>query len=247
MVVPDSRLQGTHRGAAACQLLRATSPDESFEAPFAVFHQRYSTNTKPTWERAQPFRFICHNGEINAIQGNINQMRAREARLGADDVAPVELLRPVLDTSGSDSAILDNALELLVRGGRDIRHGMHMLVPDSWETRTDIAPDLRDFYRYHSCLVEPWDGPAGLVFTDGIRVGATLDRNGLRPLRYQICEDGLVIVSSEVGTVDVVRTRQRQARQARRGSADLRRPDAVRTDPGRHDREAVRRLAGAVR
>jgi len=177
--------------------------NDSYEAPFAIFHQRYATNTTPTWSRAQPFRFLCHNGEINAIQGNINWMRAREEHLGAGDLASEEILRPVVDTNGSDSAILDNALELLVRGGRDIRHALHMLVPDSWETREEISPDLRAFYRYHSCLIEPWDGPAGLIFTDGIRVGATLDRNGLRPLRYQICEDGLVVVSSEVGTVDV--------------------------------------------
>jgi glutamate synthase (ferredoxin) len=177
--------------------------DERYEAPFVVFHQRYSTNTTPTWERAQPFRFLCHNGEINAIQGNINQMRARQARLGADGLASADLLAPVIDTTGSDSAMLDNALELLLRGGRDIRHGIHMLVPDAWETKDDVGSELRGFYRYHSCLVEPWDGPAGLVFTDGVRVGATLDRNGLRPLRYQLCEDGLVVVSSEVGTVDL--------------------------------------------
>jgi glutamate synthase (ferredoxin) len=176
--------------------------DERFAAPFAIFHQRYSTNTTPTWERAQPFRLLCHNGEINAIQGNENLMRAREGRLGADWASP-ELLHPVIDGAGSDSAKLDNALELLIRGGRDVRHAIHMLVPDFWERREDLDADLRGFYRYHSCLIEPWDGPAGLVFTDGVRVGACLDRNGLRPLRYQICEDGLVVASSEVGTVDV--------------------------------------------
>ncbi|HYZ93493.1 MAG TPA: glutamate synthase-related protein [Actinomycetota bacterium] len=174
-----------------------------FEAPFTVFHQRYATNLRPTWERAQPFRFLCHNGEINAIQGNINQMRAREARLGADGLAPPELLSPVLDMTLQDSGLLDNALELLVRGGRDVRHALHMLIPSFWEERDDISADLRGFYRYHSCLVEPWDGPAGIIFTDGIRVGAALDRNGLRPLRFQICEDDLVVVSSEVGTVDL--------------------------------------------
>ncbi len=181
--------------------LDLAEPD--FEAPFAIFHQRYATNTRPTWERAQPFRFLCHNGEINAIQGNMNLMRAREAHLGADDLAPPELLHPVLDSTLQDSGQLDNALELLVRGGRDVRHAMHMLIPSFWEEREDLSADLRGFYRYHSCLIEPWDGPAGIIFTDGIRVGATLDRNGLRPLRYQICEDGLVVVSSEVGTVDV--------------------------------------------
>jgi glutamate synthase (ferredoxin) len=177
--------------------------DPAFEAPFAIFHQRYSTNTRPSWERAQPFRFLCHNGEINAIQGNVNWMRTREGRLGADALASAELLHPLVDESGSDSAMLDNAVELLVRGGRDVRHAMQMLVPDFWEKRADLDPEVREFYRYHACLIEPWDGPAGLVFTDGIRVGACLDRNGLRPLRYQICSDGLVVCSSEVGTVDV--------------------------------------------
>ncbi len=177
--------------------------DDAYTAPFAIFHQRYSTNTTPSWERAQPFRFICHNGEINAVQGNENLMRTREGHLGRDDLAPAELLRPLIDPKGSDSGKLDNALELLVRGGRDVRHAMHMLIPDFWEMREDLPDDLRAFYRYHSCLVEPWDGPAGVVFTDGVRVGATLDRNGLRPMRHQICDDGLVVVSSEVGTVDV--------------------------------------------
>ncbi len=195
-----------YKGLVAATQLANFYPDlaeADFEAPFVVFHQRYATNTRPTWERAQPFRFLCHNGEINAIQGNINQMRAREARLGADDLAPPELLSPVLDTTLQDSGMLDNALELLVRGGRDIRHAAHMLIPSFWEEREGISDDLRGFYRYHSCLIEPWDGPAGIIFTDGIRVGATLDRNGLRPLRFQLCEDGLVVVSSEVGTVDV--------------------------------------------
>ena len=173
-----------------------------FRAPFAIFHQRYSTNTAPSWERAQPFRFLCHNGEINTIQGNVNWMRAREGRLGAEDLAPEELLSPVIDETGSDSAMLDNALELLVRGGRDIRHALTMLVPEAWE-QFDVDPALRDFYRYHAALMEPWDGPAALIFTDGERVGATLDRNGLRPLRYAVCEDGLIACASEAGAVDL--------------------------------------------
>jgi len=199
----------SYKALASATYLADFYPDlanPDFEAPFTVFHQRYATNTRPTWERAQPFRFLCHNGEINAIQGNINLMRAREGRLGGGsdwELAPAELLSPALDTTLQDSGMLDNALELLVRGGRDVRHAMHMLIPSFWEEREDLSAELRGFYRYHSCLVEPWDGPAGIIFTDGIRVGATLDRNGLRPLRYQICEDGLVVVSSEVGTVDV--------------------------------------------
>ena len=183
--------------------------DERLRAPFAIFHQRYSTNTTPSWERAQPFRFLCHNGEINTLDGNRAWMRAREGSLGAGELAsldgtdPEELLRPVLDPDGSDSAMLDNAVELLVRGGRDVRHALAMLVPAAVEHDPDASDELRDFYRYHACLTEPWDGPAGLVFTDGRLVGATLDRNGLRPLRYEVCEDGLVVCASEVGAVDL--------------------------------------------
>ncbi len=174
--------------------------DERFDSAFAIFHSRYSTNTAPTWERAQPFRMLCHNGEINTIEGNVNLMRAREGSLGADWVES-DLLRPVIESDQSDSAKLDNALELLVRGDRDVRHGLSMLVPAVWEGHRSVDPAVRDFYRYHSCIVEPWDGPAGLIFTDGRRVGATLDRNGLRPLRYLVCADGYVIASSEVGAV----------------------------------------------
>ncbi|MEX2458348.1 MAG: glutamate synthase-related protein, partial [Actinomycetota bacterium] len=157
----------------------------------------------PTWERAQPFSLLCHNGEINTIQGNVNLMRAREGRLGAGDLADEALLSPVIDESGSDSAMLDNLAELLIRAGRDPRHALAMAVPEAWEGMPGLPEDLRAFYRYHAALLEPWDGPAGLVFTDGIGIGATLDRNGLRPLRYAICEDGLVTAASEVGPVDV--------------------------------------------
>ncbi len=166
--------------------------------PFGIFHQRFSTNTMPSWERAQPFRFLCHNGEINTIQGNINWMRAREGNFGSTDD---ELYHPVLDESGSDSAMLDNALEFIVNGGRDVRHAASMVIPPAWEGNEELPQELRDFYRYHSGLLEPWDGPAGIVFTDGHVVAAALDRNGLRPLRYAVCEDGLVVCSSEAGTV----------------------------------------------
>jgi glutamate synthase domain-containing protein 2/glutamate synthase domain-containing protein 1/glutamate synthase domain-containing protein 3 len=169
--------------------------DPAVAVSFAIFHQRFSTNTSPSWERAQPFRLLCHNGEINALRGNEAAMRAREPRLGDD------LLRPVLEESGSDSAMLDNALELLVRGGRDVRHGVAMLVPPAWQHDSELDPDLRAFYRYHAGLIEPWDGPAGIVFTDGRVVGAALDRNGLRPLRYAITDDGLVACASEAGAV----------------------------------------------
>ena len=176
--------------------------DERFASSLAIFHSRFSTNTMPTWERAQPFHNLCHNGEINTIEGNFNLMRARQADLGATWI-DAKLIDPVIASDGSDSAKLDSALELLVRGGRDVRHAMAMLVPEAWEGARDVDPAVRDFYRYHACLVEPWDGPAGLIFTDGTRVGATLDRNGLRPLRYLVSEDGWVVASSEVGNVRI--------------------------------------------
>jgi glutamate synthase (ferredoxin) len=194
----------TYKAMCAADQLAAFYPDlaaSDLAAPFCIFHQRYSTNTSPSWARAQPFRLLCHNGEINAIQGNVNWMRAREGRLGAGHLAPDDLLRPVIDPDGSDSAMLDNAVELLVRGGRAVEHAVAMLVPEAWEARDDPASDVTGFYRYHAMLVEPWDGPAGLIFTDGIRVGAALDRNGLRPLRYAACEDGLVVCASEAGAV----------------------------------------------
>ncbi len=178
--------------------------DERFEAPFAVFHQRFSTNTLPTWERAQPFRTLCHNGEINAVAGNINRMRAR-AVLGTEaaGLGPEALCRPVVDAEDSDSGQLDSVVELLTLAGRDIRHSVAMTIPEAWEGERDIASEVKGFYRYHASLMEPWDGPAGLIFTDGAGVGAALDRNGLRPLRWAVCEDGLVVCCSEAGAVDL--------------------------------------------
>ncbi|MEA2686378.1 MAG: hypothetical protein QOE93_1573, partial [Actinomycetota bacterium] len=178
--------------------------DERFTAPFAIFHQRFSTNTLPTWERAQPFRMLCHNGEINALAGNHNRMRAR-AVLGTEaaGLGPEELFHPVLDVEDSDSGQLDSTIELLTRGGRDVRHAVGMAIPEAWEGERDLDPAVRSFYRYHASLMEPGDGPAGLVFTDGVGVGAALDRNGLRPLRYSACEDGFVACCSEAGAVDV--------------------------------------------
>jgi glutamate synthase domain-containing protein 2/glutamate synthase domain-containing protein 1/glutamate synthase domain-containing protein 3 len=206
-----SFLTVTYKAMADADQLGVFYPDlrdDRFTSAIAIFHSRFSTNTAPTWERAQPFRMMCHNGEINTIAGNLNLMRAREGQLvsgslsvdGVDWATP-ELLQPVIDADQSDSAKLDAALELLVRGGRDVRHSQAMLVPQVWEGARDLEPEIRDFYRYHSCLVEPWDGPAGLIFTDGVRVGATLDRNGLRPLRYHVCDDGTIVASSEVGAV----------------------------------------------
>jgi len=191
----------TYKALSAADQLAAFYPDlrdPELAVPFGVFHQRFSTNTAPSWERAQPFRLLCHNGEINALEGNVNWMRARQGRLGTDDE---ELLTPVVDEEGSDSAMLDNALELLVRGGRDIRHAVAMLLPEAWEGNPELDPEVRAFYRYHSTLLEPWDGPAAVVFTDGRMVGAALDRNGLRPLRYAVTSGGLVACASEAGAI----------------------------------------------
>ena len=187
--------------------------DPEYLTALTVYHQRYSTNTFPTWERAQPFRLLSHNGEINTVQGNANWMRARHSVLDlpadflGDVVDGPAALFPVLDERGSDSTMLDNALELLVMTGRDVRHAMTMLVPEAWEKITDLSPALRAFYQYHACLVEPWDGPAALTFSDGRVVGTALDRNGLRPARFIVTDDGLVISGSEVGAVTIDESR----------------------------------------
>ena len=184
---------------AAAQLARfyPDLDDPELAVPFAIFHQRFSTNTEPSWERAQPFRLLCHNGEINTIDGNVTWLEARQRALG-DDPA----LAPALDGNGSDSALLDNALELLVRGqGADIAEGLSVLVPPAWQNDPRLDDDVRDFHRHAAMLSEPWDGPAALCFTDGRSCGAALDRNGLRPLRVAVVGDELLAVSSEAGAV----------------------------------------------
>src|SRR6202158_1739529 len=168
--------------------------DPACESRLAVFHQRYSTNTMPDWRLAQPFRMLAHNGEINTITGNRAWIRDREAELERD-------LRGAVWPEGSDSASLDNALELLVQRGWEVSEALMSLVPDAWEGRGDLASAVRDFYRYQSIRFEPWDGPAALAFSDGVVVGAALDRNGLRPLRWQRTRDGLVVAASEAGVV----------------------------------------------
>ncbi|HXF96310.1 MAG TPA: hypothetical protein VNI61_09450, partial [Gemmatimonadales bacterium] len=175
-----------------------------FETAIAVFHQRYSTNTLPSWPLAQPFRLLAHNGEINTLWGNRNAMRAREAALASPVWGRrVRDLKPVIWTEGSDSASLDNVLELLVRSGRDPVHALMMLVPEAWEDAPQMDPDVRDFHRFHAALMEPWDGPAAIAFSDGCLVGAALDRSGLRPCRYKVTRDHLVIAGSEVGVADL--------------------------------------------
>ncbi len=174
------------------------SPD--YETALAVYHQRYSTNTFPTWPLAQPFRMMAHNGEINTIRGNRNWTQSREAELQADFWGEdIDLLKPIIQPGGSDSASLDNVVEVLTMSGRSPQHTMTMLVPPAWRSDTQMSPELKAFYEYHRCLCEPWDGPAALVFSDGITVGACLDRNGLRPARYKLTEDGIFVLGSEVG------------------------------------------------
>ena len=178
--------------------------DPDFVSPFAIVHQRYSTNTFPSWELAHPFRAIAHNGEINALKGNLNALAARETSLASplfgDDIKKI---LPVVQQGQSDSASLDNVFELLVAAGRDAPHAMMTLVPQAWGAKYHMGHDVRAFYEYHSALMEPWDGPAALAFTDGTSLGATLDRNGLRPARWTLTNDGLFVLASETGVLDI--------------------------------------------
>ena len=178
--------------------------DSRTESALALFHSRFSTNTFPSWELAHPYRLIAHNGEINTLRGNVNWMRAREALLASPLFGPdIEKILPIVHEGLSDSACLDSVLELLVRAGRSPAHALLMLLPEAWEHNPSISPELRAFYQYHACLVEPWDGPACVAFTDGIQIGAVLDRNGLRPGRYVVTRDDLVMLASESGVLDV--------------------------------------------
>ena len=177
--------------------------DPRFTSTLALVHSRYSTNTFPSWPLAHPFRFICHNGEINTVQGNRNWMRARQSQLQSEHLGDIQDLFPICTPGASDSASFDEVVELLTLSGRSLPHAMMMMVPEAWENQPDMDPELRAFYEYHSSLMEPWDGPAAICFTDGSLVGATLDRNGLRPGRYLVTDDGLIVLGSEIGVYDV--------------------------------------------
>ena len=178
--------------------------DPTMASALALVHQRYSTNTFPSWDLAQPFRCLCHNGEINTVRGNVNWMRAREPLMrDACSGRPIAELSPVCAPGGSDSAMLDNALEVLLFSGRPLAQCMMMLVPEAWQHHASMSRAKRDFYTYHSCGMEPWDGPAAVAFSDGRQVGAILDRNGLRPCRYTVTRDGRVIMASETGVLPV--------------------------------------------
>jgi len=197
-----------YKGMLISHQVKPFFPDlqnSTLKSAIAMVHSRFSTNTLPRWELAQPFRFLCHNGEINTLRGNINWMRAREA-LFESKLFGNELneIFPVITEGCSDSATFDNALELLMMGGYSLPHAVMMMIPEAWSGHQTMSQSKKDFYAYHSCLMEPWDGPAYIGFTDGKIAGAVLDRNGLRPGRYYVTKDDLVILASEVGVVDEI-------------------------------------------
>jgi glutamate synthase (ferredoxin) len=178
--------------------------DPGMETALAMVHSRFSTNTFPNWARAHPYRYLCHNGEINTLRGNISWMHARQALLSSPLLGPdLQRLFPVIDQSGSDSAMFDNVLELLTLAGRSLPHSMMMMIPEPWSGHESMPQAKRDFYEFHACLMEPWDGPASMAFSDGTCIGAVLDRNGLRPSRYYVTTDDLVVMASEVGVLDI--------------------------------------------
>jgi glutamate synthase (ferredoxin) len=178
--------------------------DPDFESALALVHQRFSTNTFPSWPLAHPYRYIAHNGEINTLRGNINWMRAREALCRSEVLGDdLKKVLPVTRDGLSDSATFDNVLEFLVMNGRSLPHAILMMIPEPWQNHESMSPERRAFYEYHSSLMEPWDGPASIAFTDGTVIGAVLDRNGLRPSRYYVTTDGMVVMASEVGVLDI--------------------------------------------
>ncbi len=215
--------------------------DPDVMSALCLVHQRFSTNTFPSWQRAHPYRYIAHNGEINTLRGNVNWMHARQSLLASplfgDDM---KKLFPIIEADGSDSANFDNVLELLVQSGRSLPHAMAMLIPEAWAGNPHIRPEKRAFYEYHACMMEPWDGPAAIAFTDGRVIGATLDRNGLRPGRYVVTHDDLVVMASEAGVLDIAPEQVKRKGRLQPGKMFL-----VDTVEGRivSDREIKGRLA----
>jgi glutamate synthase (NADPH/NADH) large chain len=222
--------------------------DNRFASNLALVHSRFSTNTFPSWPRSHPYRYVAHNGEINTVQGNRNWMRAREAMLDSPLIPAsksgqgIERLFPIIDPEGSDSGSFDECLELLHLGGRSLPHALLMMIPEPWENHDEMDAKRRAFYQFHSTLMEPWDGPALIAFTDGSVIGAVLDRNGLRPGRYWVTSDGLVVLASEVGVLDI-----EPARVVRRGRLRPGRIFLVDTAEGRllEDEEVKTELAAA--
>ena len=196
-----------YKGMLTASQIAAMFPDlrdEDFESAIALVHQRFSTNTFPSWPLAHPYRYVAHNGEINTLRGNVNWMKAREGLLLSSVLGEdLKKVLPVITPGGSDTATFDNVLEFLVMSGRSLPHAVLMMIPEPWAGNPGMDPALRAFYEYHSSLMEPWDGPASITFTDGTVIGAVLDRNGLRPSRYCVTDDDLVIMASEVGVLDV--------------------------------------------
>ena len=197
----------TYKGMLTARQLAPMFPDlvnPELTSALALVHQRFSTNTFPSWPLAHPYRLIAHNGEINTLRGNINWMRARQGLLASDLFGDdLKKILPVIREGGSDTATFDNVLELLLRAGRSLPHAILMMIPEPWSGNEEMSPDRKAFYEYHASLMEPWDGPASIAFTDGTMIGAVLDRNGLRPSRYYVTKDDLVIMASEVGVLDV--------------------------------------------
>lgn len=196
----------TYKGMLTTEQLEAYFPDlsdEAMDSALALTHSRFSTNTFPSWPRAQPFRYLCHNGEINTVRGNENWLHARQMQLASEVFGDdLKKLLPIIREDGSDSQKFDNCLEFLVLSGRSLAHAMMMMIPEPWERHKSMPQWKRDFYEFHACLMEPWDGPASMAMSDGIQVGATLDRNGLRPSRYYVTADDRVILASEVGVLE---------------------------------------------
>lgn len=233
-----------YKGMLTAEQLEEYYPDLSdpaMETGLALFHSRFSTNTFPSWERAHPYRYLIHNGEINTLRGNINWMHARQSmfasELFGDDLPKIF---PIIHPDGSDSAMFDNSLEFLTLAGRSLPHAVMMMIPEPWSNHESMSDEKKAFYEYHSCLMEPWDGPASIAFTDGSTVGAVLDRNGLRPSRYYVTEDGLVIMASEVGVLDIPPERVLQKGRLQPGRMFL-----VDTEEGRivADEELKHRMA----
>jgi glutamate synthase domain-containing protein 2/glutamate synthase domain-containing protein 3 len=216
--------------------------DTRVESAIGLVHQRFSTNTFPSWERAHPYRLISHNGEINTLRGNVNWMNARqkalESPLFGDDV---DKLLPIIDENGSDTAMFDNVLEFLLQTGRELPHAMMMMIPEAWQKHESMSEEEKAFYRYHACLMEPWDGPASMVFTDGKIIGSCLDRNGLRPSRYYVTHDDMVVMASEAGVLPIDPANVKYKNRVQPG-----RMFVVDTVAGRivDDRELKQRIAG---